>query len=186
MVVIDSGIENRDNYIAASGRDIPCLGCIDIGIRGPARLTGVVKSPHLTKPGVIGYQRCSQNVVRFSVQDIGILSKKINRVFHGDAARQLDDLQPAYNLESFFARTEHPKSRQVLLGFIDPFTELYDDFIGDVLWTLSLRLGSILRTRSEIQTEESKHKDRQESYPLDHESLLKTTCRFSYFGAFTR
>src|SRR5215831_1801311 len=186
MVVIDSCVENRDNHVAASGCDTPCLGRIDVGIRSPTRLADIVKSPHLTKPGVIGYQRCSQNVVRFSVQDIGILSKKINRVFHGDAGKQLDDLQPTYNLESFFARTEHPKSRQVLLGFIDPFTELYDDFIGDVLWTLSFRLGSILRTRSEIQTEESKHKDRHESYPLDHESLLKTICWLSYFATLTR
>src|SRR5262245_33306750 len=110
MVVIDSGIENRDNYIAASGRDIPCLGCIDIGIRGPARLTGVVESPHLAKPGVVGCERCSQNVVRFSVKDIRILSKKINGVLDGDAARQLDDLQPTDNLEDLFACIGHSKT----------------------------------------------------------------------------
>src|SRR5215467_13310772 len=110
MVVIDSGIENRDNYIAASGRDIPCLGCIDIGIRGPARLTGVVESPHLTKPGVVGCAGCSQNVVRFSVKDVRILSKKTPRFFVGDAERQLYDLQPTDNLEDLFACTGHSKT----------------------------------------------------------------------------
>src|SRR5215471_15951046 len=110
MVVIDSGIENRDNYIAASGRDIPCLGCIDIGIRGPARLTDIVKSPHLPKPRIIGCERCSQNIVWLGIQDIGVLSINTNRFFDGDTARQLDNLQPAYNLEDLFACTGPSKS----------------------------------------------------------------------------
>src|SRR5262249_10645460 len=96
----------------------------------------------------------------------------------GDTARQLDNLQPAYNLEDLFACTGHSKSRQIFSVFVSPFAEFYDDFIGHIVWWLGLRLGSILRTGRNIQNQENKYKDQQETNPLDHESLLNMPCGF--------
>src|SRR5262245_35686269 len=59
VIIINSRIDHGYDHVTASGGVVPGFRCIDIGVRGPARLTDIVKSPHLAKTGIIGCERGS-------------------------------------------------------------------------------------------------------------------------------
>ena len=93
MVIVDTRVDDRDDDIAVAGCLVPSLNHIDIGVRGAARLSEIVKPPHFTgrKPGIVGRQCGFENIVGFGVADVGILLVERDGLFDGHTAAQFDD-----------------------------------------------------------------------------------------------
>ncbi len=54
MMVVNSGVDDTHDDIAAAGLEIPRIRGIDIGVRGAAGLSSVVEAPQLCETLVIG------------------------------------------------------------------------------------------------------------------------------------
>ena len=71
MIVIDAGVQNRYDYLAASGDVLPGIDSVDVDIRRPAELRRILQSPLITEVSIIWRGRiCFHPVVRFNVLDL--------------------------------------------------------------------------------------------------------------------
>ena len=53
MCIVDSGIDNSDNNVAAADGNVPRLGCVNVGAGSTAQLPRVVQPVHLAETGIV-------------------------------------------------------------------------------------------------------------------------------------
>jgi hypothetical protein len=71
--VVHAGVDHAHHETGVAGGLVPGLGCVDVGVRATARLTGVVEAPELAEAGVVGKLRVDVDaIVRLGVLDPGL------------------------------------------------------------------------------------------------------------------
>ena len=69
MQIVDSCIDDRDNAVASTGGDIPCLGRVNVGIVRSQVLSRVMKIPLLVKARIRRYAGNLDAIVRLGIDN---------------------------------------------------------------------------------------------------------------------
>ena len=69
------------------------------------------------------------NVVRFSIEDIGVFPIQVDSLVDGEAGGQLDSFKAVDNLKNFCPLTSNSIVSEHLVVFISSATESYDHFV---------------------------------------------------------
>jgi hypothetical protein len=90
MGVIDAGVDDGHDDVAAAGGAVPGLGCVDVGVERAAALSGVVQAPQRAELRIVGDLVDLEAVAGNGGHDAGAGAIGGERGLDGDAARQLD------------------------------------------------------------------------------------------------
>lgn len=102
VVVVDPCVDHPYDHATTSGCFVPGLRAIDVGVRGSTIQASVMKPPLIIKTWIIGSTRratlrpfrrlfCSRYyIVRFGVEDIGVLLVNFYSFFNREAGRQFE------------------------------------------------------------------------------------------------
>ncbi len=95
MEVVHSGIEDGDDHAAGVGLRLPRLRGVDVRVRRPSSLSGVVQAPLLGEFCVIGERLQSPNdVVRLRVEHLRIRAEVRHRPLHRYPGRNPEQVHP--------------------------------------------------------------------------------------------
>ena len=102
MRIVDSGIDQRKDDTGASFRNIPGLGRVNVGPRGPTVLPSIVEIPLLGEPRVVREGQIlnrMDDIVRLGVKNVWVLAVTVQSSLQGSVGGKLDKVQSFGDLE---------------------------------------------------------------------------------------
>ena len=94
MPILDPGIDDGHDHVAAAGSQVPRFRRPNVGARSTPRLAGVVQAPELGEARVVWSCKNADEIVRLRVEHVGTRAECLERLAHGHARRQLYALKP--------------------------------------------------------------------------------------------
>ena len=104
MRIVDSGIDQRKDDTGASFRNIPGLGRVNVGSRGPTVLPSIVETPLLGEPRVVREGQIlnrTDDIVRLGVKNIRLRAIVRDGIVDPSTVWQANSLEMRDRIESF-------------------------------------------------------------------------------------
>ena len=97
-------------------------------------------------------------MVRFSVQDIGVLMVEIDGFFYRNIVWQLDDFESGNDSKKFLTIAQNSEAGEISTRFVDAIAKPNDDLVRDMRDHLAVSLGGVQESRSSVPAKKSDQK----------------------------
>src|SRR6185369_2110212 len=125
---VDTGVDHPDHDIAAAGRDVPRIGDADVGAGDAPGLAGIVHSPELIEPDVVGECLNVVEIIRLGILDRRITGIATDCLVNSHSLLQLQVVE-ALGGKLLHYRSAVPAMKILFGSYVSSRSELDQDFV---------------------------------------------------------